>query len=114
MDNHTLSLYFIHGLDVDQIAEKTGFSAPRTRALLSEGGIRIRRVDQENHPVRDPVCTAVHRNGFSSFHEFVQKHKLDSFGEQAKLLDVTEKSFVRAYEAYRRLLSHLEAANRGA
>ena len=107
-----MTLYFIEGLAVSQIAQKLGSSEPRTRAILSEGGIRIRRVNQGDPPARDPVCAAVHRMGFSSFHEFVQVHGLDSFGEQATLLGVTEKAFVRVYESYRRLLGHLEAAGR--
>jgi hypothetical protein len=106
-------LYFVDGLTVGQIAKQTETSASRVRALLSEGGIRIRRVNQGDSPTRDPVCTSVHRKGFPSFHEFVQNHGLDSFGEQAKLLGVTEKAFVRVYESYRRLLRQLEAAGRG-
>jgi hypothetical protein len=109
-----IALYLIHGLSVDEIADVIGASQPKIRALLNLGGIRIRRTkNSAEHPAREPICAAVHSKGFASFHEFIQTHGLESFGLQSALLGVTEKSFVRIYESYRRSLGQLEAEGHG-
>jgi hypothetical protein len=113
MDREVMSLYLIHGLSVTQIAKQTGAAPSRVRGALSGCGIRIRRLNHGDSLDRESVCAAAHRKGYTSFYEFIQVHGLESFGKQAKLLEITEKSLVRIYESCRRLLGQLEESGRG-
>ena len=102
--------YLIEGKPVGQIAADLKTDRSSVRALLRDGGIVIRPSAAGYSLGRDPVCDAVKRAGFSSFHEFAQVRSLDPITEQAAGLGISDKSLSRVYNAYRHLLTSLKAA----
>ena len=103
-------LYLIEGKPVGQIATDLKVERALVRALLKDGGIIFRPSLTGYALGRDPVCDAVRRAGYSSFHDYAPIRSLDPITEQAAELSVSDKSLSRVYNAYRHLLVSLKAA----
>lgn len=102
--------YLIDGKSVGAIADELGIDRSTVRGYLKDGGIILRPTAAGYALGRDPVCDAVKRAGFSSFHEFAQVRGLEPITEQASKLVVSDKSLARVYNSYRDLLVGLRAA----
>lgn len=108
--NSVLHHYLIDGRPVGKIADELGLDRSVIRGHLRDEGIAL-RPSLSGYPLgRDPVCDAVKRAGFDSFHDFAQVRSLDPVTEQAEGLGVSEKALARVYNAYRKLLVSLKAA----
>lgn len=110
MTRQSMVLYLIEGFPVGKIAKSLSLSRARVRGLLKDGGIVIRPSNGSYLRGRDPVCDAVSRAGYRSFHDYAQVKSLDPISGQASELNVTEKSITRVYNAYRKLLGSLKLA----
>lgn len=102
--------YLVGGYHVGDIARDMDMERSDVRATLKDWGITL-RPDANGYSLgRDPVCDAVKRTGYYSFHRFARAKGLDPITEQAAELGVSEKSLSRVYNAYRKLLEALKAA----
>ena len=109
MIRNILLHYLINGKSVGRIAEELGTDRAGIRASLKNGGINLRPTANGYALGRDPVCDAVRRNGYPSFHYFAQCMTLESSASQAEELGVTEKALSKVYNSYRSLLTSLQA-----
>ncbi len=110
MIRDALVLYLINGLPVSKIAGLMSTDRATIRAQLKSGGIILRPTANGYQFGRDPVCGAVRRAGYGSFHSFAQVRSMDPITEQATTLGVSEKSLTRVYNSYRRLMAWLDSS----
>lgn len=110
MTRDVLVQYLIVGKPVGGIADDLNIDRATVRGHLKNGGISLRPSANGYALGRDPVCDAVKRAGFSSFHAFAQVKSLDPITEQTAELSVSERSLTRVYNAYRLLLVGLKTA----
>lgn len=110
MIQQILMLYLMKGLPVGSIARTMKVTRPVVRARLRDGGIIIRPTSGGYQKGRDPVCEAVCRAGYESFHAFAKANSLVPLSRQMELLGTSERSITRIYSVYRDLLNALSAA----
>lgn len=110
MIRDVLIRYLIDGKPVGGIAYELNIDRATVRGHLKDGGISLRPTANGYALGRDPVCDAVKRAGFPSFHIFAQVKSLDPITEQTAELCVSERSLTRVYNAYRSLLVGLKSA----
>lgn len=101
--------YLIEGKSVGAIAESINIDRSTVRGHLKDWGITLRPSTNGYALGRDPVCDAVKRAGYPSFHEYAQVHALSPTTEQSSVLSVSERSLRKVYDAYRKLLTWLKA-----
>lgn len=109
MIQQVLVLYLLKGLPVGAIAKELKQSRAAIRGFLKDGGIIIRPTSSGYQKGRDPVCEAVRRFGYESFHAFARANSLVPVTQQAESLGTTERAINRVYVAYRTLLGGLYA-----
>lgn len=101
--------YLIEGKPVGAIAESLGVERADVRAQLKDGGITLRPTDNGYALGRDPVCDAVKRAGYPTFHYFAQCMAMEPLAEQTSELGVSARALDKVYNVYRRLLVSLKA-----
>jgi len=102
--------YLIGGHHVGDIADEMSTNRAAVRGVLREWGITLKPTTNGYALGRDPVCHAIRRAKYGSFHGFVKVKGLAPITEQASGLGVSEKSLTRVYNAYKRLLAELKSA----
>lgn len=110
MNKLTLMFYLVGGYPVGHIARDMGSDRATVRGELKDCGINLRPDDNGYSLGRDPVCDAVRRLGYKSFHDYAQVNGLEPITSQADSLGVPSKLLARVYKAYRSLLIRLKAA----
>lgn len=101
--------YLFDGKSVGAIADGLSMDRATVRAHLKDEGITLRPTANGYALGRDPVCDAVKRAGYPSFHYFAQCMAMEAFAEQASELGVSEKALDKVYTVYRRVLISLKA-----
>lgn len=101
--------YLIDGKSVGGIAEELDLDRADVRLHLKDGGITLRPTANGYALGRDPVCDAVKRAGYPSFHYFAQCMAMVGTTEQADEIGVSARSLDKVYSVYRRLLISLKA-----
>lgn len=101
--------YLIDGKPVGGIADELGVDRADIRMHLKDGGITLRPTANGYALGRDPVCDAVKRAGYPSFHYFAQCMAMVGTAEQAEEIGVSPRSLNKVYSVYRRLLTSLKA-----
>jgi hypothetical protein len=101
--------YLIDGKPVGGIADELGADRADVRRYLKDGGIVV-RPNASGYAGRDPVCEAVRRAGYPSFHYFAQCMAMVGTAEQSDEIGVSEHSLAKVYSVYRGLLVSLKAA----
>lgn len=101
--------YLIDGKPVGGIADELGVDRADIRGHLKDGGITLRPTANGYALGRDPVCDAVKRAGYPSFHYFAQCMAPVGISDQSTAIGVSARALDRVYSVYRRLLLSLKA-----
>lgn len=110
MIRQILAYYLIDGMSVGKIADALDIDRASVRGHLKDWGITLRPSTSGYALGRDPVCGAVRRAGYDSFHEYAQVMSLEPITKQASELSVSERPLSKVYDAYRKLLSSFRAS----
>jgi hypothetical protein len=102
--------YLIEGKAVGTIADDLNIDRSTVRGHLKDWGITLRPSTNGYALGRDPVCDAIKRSGYPSFHDYAQVKALAPITEQSAELAVSERSLTKVFDAYRKLLSWLKAS----